>query len=354
MKKMQSILATVTILLLAALYVAGCGSGNGSQNKNSNENDPVAAIPVEVGSVEIGDVSAFFTSTTTLEAEGDAKVVAKVSGILKKIYVEEGDYVQAGDVLAKLDDEIYRIQLAQEEATTRRLEAEYERKKILFANEAVSTQEYQRAKFDHESQKAALELAQLNLDNTAILAPISGVVSERMIKVGNMILENSETFRITNFNSLLAVLHVPERELEKLRERQQVTLTVDALGDLEFAGYVDRISPVVNPETGTVKVTVEVHDTTGQLRAGMFARINIVYDTHKNTLLVPKEAVLKEDTESSLFVVVDSLAFRRVVETGYANTAHVEILAGISKDDIVVTAGQGSLKDSAVVEVIRP
>lgn len=334
------------------LALSDCGNANGSNP--SNDKDSTAAIPVEVEPVIRGDVSTFFNGTTTLEAEGDAQVVAKVSGIVSKIYVEEGDYVNQGQVLAQLDDEVYRIQLAQSEATMHRTEAEFKRTEALLENNAVSRQEFQRAKFEHQSWKAAHDLDQLNLDYTTLRAPLAGIVTERMIRVGNMVLANAELFRITNFDPLIAVLHIPERELDKLKAKQPALISVDAIEGQEFTGYVDRISPVVNPATGTVKVTVEVHDPSGQLKAGMFTRVKIIYDVHTNTLLVSKNALLKEDTETALFVVQDSLALRRVVETGYSNSTHVEVQEGISENDLVVTAGQGSLKDSALVEPITP
>jgi membrane fusion protein (multidrug efflux system) len=331
--------------------LTACSGGNGENGNGENGND--AAIPVEAVSGKIGDVSAFYTGTTTLEAEGDAMVVAKVGGIIGEIYVEEGNTVMAGDVLARIDEEMYKIQVAQAEALKLRLKSEFELTQAMFERDAASLQQYQRAKYDYEAQKAAFDLAQLNLDYTAIRAPISGVVSAREIKVGNMVLANTNIFRITHFNPLLAVLHIPERELDKLRIGQKASLNVDALQSQEFFGQVLRISPVVNSESGTIKVTVEVDDPTNQLKAGMFARINIIYDTRTSVLMVPKEAVMVEDLESAVYVIRDSLAFRQVVETGYSDKTHIEIVTGLVVSDTVVTAGQTSLKDSALVEVIQ-
>jgi membrane fusion protein (multidrug efflux system) len=138
----------------------------------------------------------------------------------------------------------------------------------------------------------------------------------------------------------------------KLRAGQPAGITVDAISGAEFSGRIARISPVVDPTTGTIKVTVEVRDPSRQLKAGMFGRVNIVYDVHANALLAPKGAVLAEDAESAVFVVQDSVAYRKVVKTGYVNGAHIEILRGLQAGDKIVTIGQGGLKDSSRVEVI--
>jgi membrane fusion protein (multidrug efflux system) len=349
MSRFAKVIAACSIIGFA-LGQLGCGKDSHSETKKNNETG--AAIPVEVAQVETGNIAAFFTGTATLEAEGDAAVVAKVGGVVKEILVEEGVNVKAGQVLAKLDDEKLAVQLAQAEANLRKLENDFHRHEELFNKKLVSAEVYQRAKFEYESQKAAFDMVKLEYDYSAIRAPIGGVVAERMVKVGNMVLPNTATFRITDFDPLLAVLHVPEREMGKLRAGQPAGITVDAISGAEFSGRIARISPVVDPTTGTIKVTVEVRDPSRQLKAGMFGRVNIVYDVHANALLAPKGAVLAEDAESAVFVVQDSVAYRKVVKTGYVNGAHIEILSGLQAGDKIVTTGQGSLKDSSRVEVI--
>jgi RND family efflux transporter MFP subunit len=339
------------------MALVGCaflhfGCGKDSQSKPKNDDKASAAIPVEVSQVETGSIAAYFTGTATLEAEEDASVVAKVGGVVKEIFVEEGTLVKAGQILAKLDDEKSAVQLAQAEANLRKLENDFHRHEELFNKKLISAEVYQRAKFEHESQKAAFDMAKLEYDYAAIRAPISGVVAQRLIKVGNMVLPNAPTFRITDFDPLLAVLHVPEREMSKLRVGQPATLNADAVAGAEFSGRIARISPVIDPATGTIKVTIEVRDPSRQLKAGMFGRINIVHDVHQNALLVPKGAVLAEDAESAVFVVQDSTAYRKVVKTGYVNGAHIEVLVGLVAGEKIVTTGQGSLKDSSKVEVV--
>ncbi|MDD3643318.1 MAG: efflux RND transporter periplasmic adaptor subunit, partial [Candidatus Krumholzibacteria bacterium] len=264
-----------------------------------------------------------------------------------------GDFVRAGDVLARLDDERIAYQLEQERAEMLKQESNFRRNENLHEKSLVSTEEFQQVKFEYERQKAAFDLAELELKYTGIRTPISGVVAERRIKVGNMILQNQPVFRVSGLDPLIAVLHVPEQQLERMRAGQKALLAIDALGGAEFAGRIDRISPVVDSGTGTLKVTIEVHDPTGRLRPGMFARVKVVYDVHQNTIMVPKDAIITEDRESAVFVVRDSTAYRTGVTLGYTNTSHVEVLAGVSPGDTIVTTGKASLKDSARVDIVR-
>lgn len=349
MKRTRGTAFLAFLLLLAALQW-GCG-GKSKANSNDKKNEKVV-VPVEVGAVIQGDIAAYLTGTATIEAEEETEVVAKVGGVVEKILVEEGEAIRAGEILAKLDDEKISVELAQARASLNRLESNYRRNTDLHAKQLVSTEVFQQSKYEYEQQQAAYELAELNQKYASIRTPISGVISERLIKVGNMILPNQPVFHVTGLNPLIAVLHVPEGQLRRLREDLEAQLAVDAIKKEEFTGRIKRISPVVDPETGTVKVTIETRDESGLLRPGMFARIKIIYDVHENIIKAPKDAIIAEDREASVFVVQDSLAIRRNVTIGYTNTTHVEILEGLAVGDTVVTTGKGSLKDSTGVEIV--
>lgn len=337
------------ILILAAL-IGGCGGNSRSETDKDKEK---VVVPVEVDSVSVGEIAAYFTGTATIEAEEETEVVAKVGGTVEELKVEEGQYVRKGAVLAKLDDEMLTVQLAQANANLKKLKSNYERNADLHRKQLVSTEVFQQSKYEYEQQQAAYEMAKLNLDYTEIRTPIAGVVSERRIKVGNMIVPNQPTFKVSGLNPLIAVLHIPERQLAKLREGQQARLFVEAVDREEIMGRIKRISPIVDPATGTVKVTVETNDPTARLRPGMFARIKIIYDVHANAMKIPKDALISEDRESAVFVVRDSIACRQNISIGYINTTHVEVLEGLMPADIIVTTGKGSLKDSTQVEIVK-
>jgi membrane fusion protein (multidrug efflux system) len=167
-----------------------------------------------------------------------------------------------------------------------------------------------------------------------------------------MVSTTEPVFRVTAFEPLLATLHVPERELSRLAAGQPAVLSADALPGKRFVGVIDRISPVVDADSGTFRVTVELTDDTGRLRPGMFGRFDIVYDRRDNAVLVPVESVLMEDGEASVFVVEGQEATRRSVTVGYRNNGHLEILSGIEPGETVVVTGQASLRTGATVQVL--
>lgn len=349
MKQLKHYLVVCTVGSLAAFNYS-CSSD--TQSKDVGDKDSTAAIPVEMASAQRGAISAYYSTTATLEAEEEAMVVAKVRGVVQELNVEEGDYIRTGQVMAQLEDEQLDIEAARAKATMDRLFNEFQRNKELYDRKLISAEQFENSKFEYESQKAAYELARLKVEYSQIKAPISGVVSQRMIKVGNMVNTDEEVFKITDFDPLLAVLHVPEHEMNKLRKGQEAVINVDAVQGHTFTGKVLRISPVVNPETGTFKVTITIKDESRQLKPGMFGRVRIVYDTRDNALMIPKEAVMNEDGSSSVYVINDKLVFRRTIQTGYVNGANIEVTNGLQDGDSVVTIGQNSLQDSALVQVV--
>ena len=344
-------LVIILMIMTATLLFSSCRGNANSQVKEKKQEE--TAIPVETAEVIQGSITATYAGSTNLEAEAEAEVVAKVSGVVKQIFMEEGYSVKAGQMLAKLDDEQYRLELNQAQSILEKTSSEFERNESLFRNKIVSQESYEKTKSEYNTQKAAFDLAKLRLDYTEIKAPISGVVSRRFIKVGNMVKVDQPTFQVTDFDPLLSVLHVPEKEMSKLQVGYPAKLTADALPGSEFKGKISRISPIVDAGTGTFKVTVEVNDRTCKLKPGMFTRVEIVYDTHEKAILVPKNAILTEDTQAWVFVVNSDTVTKEEVQIGYSNSTHVEVLSGLNVGDIVVTTGLGSLRDGSKIKLVE-
>jgi membrane fusion protein, multidrug efflux system len=339
--------------LLAMLLLAACKGEPGSTADDADEDDEAPPVPVETGRPTRGDVSAAYRGTAPIEAFADADVLAKVAGEVKELMVEEGDVVKKGEVLARLDGDRLRLSLNESEARLRKLQRDYERNVDLSEKGLISAGEFETIKFEMEALQAAHNLASLELDYTQIRAPIDGVVSERYIKLGSTLSVNDPVFRVTSLNPLIAFLHVPEREFSHIEGGQPATLHIDALQEEPILSSVTRVSPVVDAVTGTFKVTIELYDEKRRVKPGMFARIGIIHDRHEDALLVPRSAVVESTGETSVFVVEDGRAVQKPVRTGYASEGMVEILSGLSDDEMIVTVGQIGLRPDASVEVIE-
>jgi membrane fusion protein, multidrug efflux system len=344
--------AVFTPILLAALLLVGCGGGT-PDAPAATEPKETPAVPVEVVGLERGDVVALYAGTASLETERDALVVAKVGGQVVEILVEEGDRVKQGQVLARLDGDRLRLEMERALANLSKLEQEYNRSMQLFERGLVSSGAFEDLKFELDALRAIYRLAQLEHGYTQIRAPISGVVSQRHIRLGNTISVNEPAFQVTELDPLIAYIHIPEREFRRLEPGQSAELNLDAIPGQRFRSQVKRISPIVDPATGTFKVTMEVPDQGGRLKPGMFGRFSIVWDTRRDVLLVPRVAIVDDDVSDSVFVVTDGKAERRAVRTGYTRGAQVEIVDGLNGDEEIVVIGQAGLRDGARVDVVR-
>jgi membrane fusion protein (multidrug efflux system) len=342
------------LALLVAAAAAGC-SANGQAATEAvakAKADADAAIPVEVASPVRGEVIATYSGTATLEAEADAEVVAKVSAEVRRLAVEEGDRVRAGQLLAVLDDRQLRLQAAQARAALAKAERDYKRQVELHQKGLVAAGAFENLKFDLDNLRAAYDLAQLSLSYTEIRAPFAGIVSARHVKLGQTVQLGERLFRVTDPTPLKAEVFVPERELQRLKIGQQATVQLDALGGRAFPASVALVSPTIDATTATFKVTLQVDDKAGLVKPGMFARVGIVFERRANALTIPRAATLDADGTTTVFVVAEGKARNREVKLGLSNGANVEITSGLKPDEQVVVVGQNGLKDGNAVRVV--
>lgn len=331
------------------LLLAACQSG---QQEESAE-DEAQPVPVETGQPTRGDVYAMYTGTAPIEAFTEADVIAKVHGEVRELLVEEGDDVVKGQILARLDGDRLRLELNESEAQLRKLQRDFERNIDLKAKGLISDGDFEKIKYEMEALEATFNLARLELDYTQIRAPINGVIAERYIKRGNTIDVGEPVFRVTGLDPLVAYLHVPEREYRSIKAGQPVDIQIDALPGDPIVAAVSRVSPIVDPQTGTFKITIEVTDENRRIKPGMFGRMSVVYDVHENALQIPRSAIVEESDSLSVFVVEDGRAVRKTVTTGYGNRGMIEIISGIEESAHVVTVGQASIKQDSKVTVIN-
>ena len=342
---MKHVRRTLTGMLVLALVACG--------GKQDEEKKEAIAIPVEVVAARTGAIDAAYRGTATLEAEDEATINAKTAGVIEKVLVEEGERVRAGQVLARLETERLQLEVTRAKASLDKLEQDYQRNKSVYQRNLVSREAFERTKFELDGARAAYDLARLSLRESEIKSPFEGVVSQRHIKIGNQIAIGSPAFRVTRMDRLQAQIYVPERDIHKLAAGQAAVLAVDAWPDKLFRGEILRVNPVVDAQTGTVKVTVAMAPQQPELKPGMFGRVVIRYDRRERALLIPKDAVLTEDAAQSVFVVANGKARRRAIRTGYGDAEHYEVLEGLSAGDQVVTTGQTNLKDDAAVEIVQ-
>ncbi len=344
------------------LAASGCGNSDGQQNAqaqapargpaNGGAAPAQPAIPVAVEKAKTGAISSYYTATATLAAENEAEVLARVSGVVKALGCEEGDIVDTGAVLLTIDNDEYQYRLSQAEALTANLRSRFARLEEMQKRELVSAEEYEGLKNDLKSAEAAEGLARLTLSYTQVTAPFRGRVVNRLVDVGQNVNVGTQLFLLSDFEPLLARVHVPAKEFKKIRPEQPVVLILES-GDYRLTGRIKLVSPVIDPTSGTIKVTVEIPKCPEGVRPGDFAEVRIVTERRTGSTLVPAIALVTDRGEQVVYVAADSTAERRVVEVGFQDDQNVEIVNGVAPEENIIVKGQRSLKHGSLIKILE-
>ena len=310
-------------------------------------------VPVKVHRVEQGTISSYIQYNAKVEAKETVDVYAHGTGLVKLVLAEEGDRVKVDQVLVHLVDRELKLSEAEAKIAYLKLESNFKRRKEIYSRNLLSKQEYEGDEFDLEQAKIQWQRAQLNLDHALVRSPITGVVAERIVKLGDRIGPSTKLYVLVNMHNLISRAHIPGGELRNISVGQLARITTNLMPDVNFPGRIIRISPVVDPNSGTFRVTLAIDDDAGSLRPGMFVTTQIVTATHEQALLMPKRAIVYDDGHPHVFVVQDSTARKVQLDVGFEDTENLEILSGVSQGDSIVVVGQNGLKDLARVRVIE-
>jgi membrane fusion protein (multidrug efflux system) len=359
----QKIFVSIILLIFSGLFLTFCGGGHADNagdkadadtskttEKKSKEN--IEAVPVEIITVMRGDISDYILLSSNLETEVMADVYSRVQGIVESIEKEEGQFAAKGEVLMTLEAKEFdlaeqraRVQYDQQLSNYKRLEVMHEKK-------LLSDDEFEKARYTMVAAEISWKEARLNLDYTKITSPIAGRVGERLAKIGKRIQPVDKLFSVVDNSQVIAVVYVPEKNLNQLKIGQRAVITSDNLPDQKFSGAIKRISPVVDPASGTFKVTVGVNNAGNDLRPGMFVNVHIIIDTHKNSILIPKTAVVYENEWVNIYVVRDSVAHKIRMSPGFQDSEKIESLQDVAEGEKVIVVGQAGMKDKTRVKIV--
>ncbi len=356
---------TVKILiLLFIIYTIGC-----SQDKNKENSTSSNVIPVVVFNVKRNDITKMLKLTGNIQPIQMVNVVPDISGKIKKIYVEEGDFVKKGQILAELDTRSIKLRLQQAEAGLAVAQSNFddasknwERIKSLFKKGTVSPQQYEKARLGYEAAeaqlkqaKAAFNLAKYQLEVSKMKAPFDGIITGKYINeqevVNPMMPGGRGVVTVMDLSKVKITASISEKDFTDIKVGLDAKIRVDSYPDKEFFGKISKVNPTADPLSRTFMIEIQVPNEDMMLRAGMFARINIIVKKHKNVITIPVDCTIKSMNNVHVFVINNNIAEKRVIKTGLEVNGIVEVLDGLKENEQVVITGKEMLKDGTVVKV---
>ena len=376
---------TLFLLLIPSLLILNCGGDDESSNGRPDFSRfggflANRSTSVETMTVELSTIADQVRSYGTVKAQDLVSVSPQVSNRLTDIYVDLGDTVEAGQLMAKIYDKTFRDQLSQAQAqlaqsriALRRDSAQFERQRQLLAMDLVSDSEYEIALATYrntmaqlESARASLTQAQENFNFTEVRAPVNGVVVSRSLEEGDLAPSGQTLFELASDSGFETRIFLPVQDWRSVRIGQSVQLRVSNEASVSATGIVSRKSPQLDPTTGLGEVVITLTQVGGSIYSGVLAENLINIQTNDNAVVIPRSALVEVvetvvnpesntiELERSYSVFVskgDSMAERRTLELGIEQGDRIEVLSGLQPGDNIVITGQQGLEEGGRISV---
>jgi membrane fusion protein (multidrug efflux system) len=356
-------LRTAIFLFTIPLILAGCSDRSHPEARAvqlSTLDRGASAYPVELAEVRAEEVVEWIRAIGSVRADQQVELSAEVGGRLAEIEVEVGDRVEKGDLLARLDDERFRIarDLARAEVEMAKANLEKSRRdaqRQVNLYEGKVTSEFFLEEADLKAQinagqlkvsQARLAVAERDLADASILSPVDGEITRKHAEVGELVEAGTLLFDIAKIDRVKVVVHISDLEVTRLHKGQDAEISVDGHPGIVFRGTVNTISAQADSQTRAFPAEILViNDRAEKLLPGFFARARIRGRTFENAISLPEEAVVQRDGHPVVFVATGDTASARVIETGFADRGRILVTKGLNSGDRVIVTGQQSLRN---------
>ncbi len=309
------------------------------------------SVTVEAVPVTIASLPQTITAVGSLRSDESVTLRPEVAGRISSIAFLEGQPVAKGAMLVRLDPAVPQAEAQQARANLVLARTKFDRAVDLAKSNFISGQAKDEAENNLKVAEASLQLAEAKLAKMDLRAPFSGVIGLRSVSVGDYVKEGADLVNLESIDPLKVDFRVPEVYMRQVKVGQPLQIQLDALPGKTFEGKVFAVNPLIDAAGRSVVIRAMVRNPDTSLRPGMFARVRLITRDAQNALVLPEQALVPQGDQQFVYRIVDGKAVRTKVDVGQRRDAKVEILNGVAKDDLVVTAGQLKLRDGAPVSV---
>lgn len=337
----RSLVAAVTTLAVCAAIAQG----------PPGQDDAPPGVIVAIASQQ--DFPLAVEALGNASANEAVEIRPEVTAKLTSIQFDEGQFVEAGEVLVELENVEPLADLAAARATLVEIDAQYNRLQQLFKTQAVSESQLQQLEAQREAARAALAAAQARLEDTIVRAPFAGRLGLRRVSLGSLVMPSTIITTLDDTTSIKLDFDVPEIFISRVDRGLFIVARSAAWPEIEFYGTVTSVDTRVDPVTRTVIVRSEIPNAEGRLRAGMFLTVTLLKEV-TDALMIPEAALVPDRSTQSVFVVGEGgIVQKRTVHTGRRRPGQIEILEGLSPGERVIVQGTQKARDGREVRVIK-
>jgi membrane fusion protein (multidrug efflux system) len=350
----------VTVAILAAftatIWIArdnlpwSEASGQGRQGKDFGQR----ATLVEAAAARRGNVSVIVEALGTAHANEAVTITSKVTGLVSKISFSEGSWVKTGDILVELDSQEIQASFEEKKAELDNATRLYERARELYERRSVPRAQMDDRFGDLQTAEARVRAEEARIKEYYIRAPFSGRLGLRRVSIGALIDPGAEITTLDDTVKIKADFRVPETALPHIAEGQDVVVRSSAHGNHEFKGNVTTIDTRVDPVTRSIRVRTIFNNPEEMIRPGMFLMAKFVAIIRENSVLIPEQAIVVSGEKQYVFVVDNNKTSRRDVVTGEHIDGEIEILSGLTAEELVVVGGVQKIREGTTVKIANP
>lgn len=359
-------IATIVSLVLLVIIAYRIYSNIQANNERASRVSQGQSIAVATAFPQRETITPILRFAGSLDPVWQADVSAKIDGRVERIYVNEGEQVVAGTVLAHLEQTEQTANLLSAKGSLmdaqtnlEKAERELQRYQALYEKGAVSEQMVDNYRFARNNAHGKMTEAQGVWDNmqdklsgASVLAPQNGVVAKRYYQEGYYAKVGTPLFNVADISELTAKINIPEGQISNVAVGGLAEITVPAYPEGKFSGTITRISPVADMPARTFAAEVTVDNSAGKLRGGVYANVIITAEPKENALVIPMSAIVMREDQRTVFVVDDKgIVSRRVLTIGFISDNMVEVLDGLSDNDRIVTGGQNKLREGSKIKL---
>lgn len=346
----------ITVIVLVVAVVATILAINKKKLSQTNAGGIQDVYYVSVAKVEKKDLQHSLSLVGTVTAYNDVNILSETQGKITAVYVNVGDYKQAGSVLFQVDDELKKAAVMSAEANYDKAKKDYARFQELYKQKSATDAQLDQAKLGYAMAESQYIVAKRQYEDTKIKTPISGVITSRPVDLGTTVQGAPQPTLVANIvdiSRLKVKLNVAEEDAFVLKVGDPVSVTTDVYPGVTFKGRIESISSKGDDaHTYPVEITIP-NEKAHPLKAGMFARVEFTTLNNHKTLVIPRDALVGSVREPQVFVIENGISKLRNIVVGDESGTDIQVLQGLNEGDTIVVNGQSNLVENVKVQIVK-